>query len=109
METFGLLECLNMTLALQHHLFSHIVNLRARSVIHHRIREHEIHVSLELERARDESVLDSRLDCLEVHRPLDDVMVVGRLNLADRVVKDSPIAVLRDLRVHHCDHCLEAL
>lgn len=38
----------NMRLTLQHHLLRHIINLRARPIIHHRIREHQIHIPLKL-------------------------------------------------------------
>ena len=109
MEPLGLPERVDLAFTKRHHLLRHVVDLRAWPVVHHRIGEHKVNIALELERVRDQPVLDARLDRLQVHGPLDDVVVVGSLRLFDRVVEDVPVAMLGDLRVQHADHVLESL
>ena len=83
--------------------------IRPRPIVHHRIREHEVYIPLELQRVRNQTVLDACLDRLEVHRPLDNVVVVWSFGFLNGVVEDVPVAVLGDRAVQHSNNILELL
>lgn len=84
-----------------------MVDVRAWPIVHQGVCEHQVYISLKLERVRDETVLDPRLDGLQVHGPLHYVVIVRRLCLADGVVEDIAVTMLRYLRMQHSDHVLE--
>jgi len=93
-KSFGLAKGVYMPFALSHHLLGHVEYITRRTVVHHGIRKHEVHVPLKLERVRDISIFDPRLDSLEVHWPFDDVVIVGCFRILDRVVKNIAVAML---------------
>jgi hypothetical protein len=91
------------------HLLGHDTNIRVRTIIHHRVGEHQIDIPLKFERIDDLSVLNLGFDSLEIHGPLDDLVIVRRFRWLDGVVEDIAIAVCRYLRVKHGDDGLETL
>ena len=107
MEPLRLPESRNMRLTLQHHLLRHIINLRPRSIIHHGVGEHQIHVPLKFRRIRYPAILHPRLDRLEVHRSLDDIVVVWGFGFFDGIVENVAVTVLGDRTVKHADDVLE--
>jgi len=108
-KPLGLSECVDVDFTFYHHLLCHLVYITSRTIIHHCIRKHKIHIPLELKRTRDDTIFDPRLDSLEVHRSFDNLVVVWRFRVFDRVVEDVAVAVLRYLAVEHSDYGLETL
>ena len=106
-EPLRLPECIDLRLARDHHLLCHVVDLRTWPVVHHRIREHKVDVALELKRVGYEPILNARLDRLEVHRSLDDIVVVWGFGFFDGIVENVAVTVLGDRTVKHADDVLE--
>jgi hypothetical protein len=79
------------------------------SVIHHRISEHQIDISLEVDDVRNAAVSYSGLDGFQVHWSLDDFAVVRCLGIPYWIVKDVTITMLHDLSMQHNDGLLKSL
>lgn len=82
-----------MSFTILHHLFGHFVDLRIRSIVHHRIREHEKHIPLKLVNPLDPPILDLPFDCLQVHRSLDHRIIIRSIRFPDWGLKDRAESV----------------
>jgi len=90
------------------YILCHGMDIRVWPIVHHRICKHQIDVALEFEGVGNDAVFDSRLDCFEIHWPLDNFMIIWRLRVLDRIVENIAIAVLRYLRMEHANNVLKA-
>jgi hypothetical protein len=81
------------------YLLCHLINVTRRSIVHHRVREHERNVTPVLDRGCDLARSDAGLDRLEVDGSMDERLVVGCIRRLDWLVEDRAAFVLVDLLV----------
>lgn len=89
------------------HIFCHCVYIRPWSIIHHRVGKHEVNVALVFQGIANYPVLKPRLDGLEIHRALNDLMVIRRFRVFYGIVENVAVSVLRNLRMKHTNDVLE--
>ena len=80
-----------------------------RPIVYHRIHEHEIDVSLKLQRVSDHIISNPSFDGLQVHGPFNYVMIVRCLRRADRIVENVSISMLGNLAEEHADKIVKPL
>lgn len=90
------------------YLLGHLIDITTRTIIHHCVCEHEIHVPLKFQRISYDTIFHSCLDGFQVHGTFDDLVVVRSLGAFDWIVENIAIAVLRYLAMEHADHSLKA-
>lgn len=97
----------NMPLTSSKHLPSHIIHLAPFPIIHSRIpairqphsnnsRKHQPDIPLKLINAPNSPILDPLPDLLQIHRFLNDLVIVRRLGLLHWVLEHRAILVLCD-------------
>lgn len=80
------LEMRNVHFARGHHLLRHVGDLAPSPIIYRSIREHQADVALKLFDVADAPVLNSRPQRLQIHRTLDDLVIIGRLVLMSAAI-----------------------
>lgn len=90
------------------YLFGHCVNIRIGTIVHHCIGKHQENVPLKLKGCCDNTILDPRLNSLEIHRSLNNFAVIRCFRVFNWVVEYVAIPVLGYLRVKHSNDILEA-
>jgi len=83
------------------------VYIRPWSIIHHSVGEHEENVALVFQGISNYPILKPRLDGLEIHRALNDLVIIRRFRVFYGIVEDVAVSVLRDLGMKHTDDILE--
>jgi len=92
--TFRLPKLIDELFALQHHLFGHFVKIRVRSIVHHRIGEHQIDIPLVLEGIGYLTISYSRFDRLQVDRSPNDLVIVRRVRNLHWAMENTPVSKL---------------
>jgi len=96
-EALGLTESVDMLFRLQHHLLCHDIDVGVWPIVHHRVGKHQVYIPLKLKRIRNCTFLYLRFDCLEIHGPLDNLMVIRGFGVFDWVMEDIAVTVIRYL------------
>jgi hypothetical protein len=98
----------NSLLEFTPHGLSIHAHLRLDSIVLHRIRKDQRNVPHHLLRVGDEARLESSRDFENVHRPLDDLVVVARLRFEHLVAEEVGVGFGEEGVDEDCDRLLES-